>query len=212
MDFNFTPQQHKFREELREFLLTEVPSEKQEVFGHLTEEQYQLRREFGRRLGAKGWLWPTAETEFGGGGLDVDHSVVLEEEAGNAGLTMPPYYDSGGRLGGASIVVWGSDEQKQHFLPPIFKGLVRAHIAIDPVGEFGCDRQLSPSTVLGTTYCCISLRPLHGTSDHQFVVRVIAHVQSSCLAVAKPHGRHAKEDSALLFGDRFEYPMLCSRR
>ena len=91
----------------------------------LTEEQYQKRRDLGRRLGAKGWLWPTADPQYGGGGLSLDHSVVIEEEMDSYGLTVPPYYDSGGRLGGASIMVWGTEEQKQQFLPPILKGEVR---------------------------------------------------------------------------------------
>ena len=50
MDFNFTPQQSHFREELREFLRDEVPVEKQEVFGLLTEEQYQFGREVNLKL------------------------------------------------------------------------------------------------------------------------------------------------------------------
>ena len=51
--------------------------------------------------------------------------MVIEEEIDAYGLTNPPYYDSGGRLGGASILVWGSQEQKESFLPPIFTGAVR---------------------------------------------------------------------------------------
>ena len=51
--------------------------------------------------------------------------MVIEEEIDSFGLTLPPYYDSGGRLGGNSILVWGSEEQKQSFLPPIFTGRVR---------------------------------------------------------------------------------------
>ena len=92
---------------------------------NITEEQYQLRRGLGRKLGEKGWLWATAPEEYGGGGLSLDHAVVIEEEVDSYGLTIPPYYDSGGRLGGASIMVWGTDEQKETFLPPIFRGEVR---------------------------------------------------------------------------------------
>ena len=56
MDFNFTPQQTQFREELREFLTAEVPPEKQEVFGLLTEEQYQFGREINLKLAELNWL------------------------------------------------------------------------------------------------------------------------------------------------------------
>ena len=129
MDFEprYTPEQEQFRREVREWLEENVP---QDIFhpadpADLTWEQYQLRRDLGRKLGAKGWLWPTAPAEFGGGGLDVDHAVVIEEEIDAYGLTNPPYYDSGGRLGGASILVWGIQEQKVAFLPQIFTGAVR---------------------------------------------------------------------------------------
>ena len=36
----------------------------------------------------------------------------LEEELDHYHLATPPYYDTGGRLGSASILVWGTDEQK----------------------------------------------------------------------------------------------------
>jgi len=129
MDFEptYTPEQEEFRQEVREWLAENVSPD----IAHppdsinITEEQYQLRRGLGRKLGEKGWLWATAPEEYGGGGLSLDHAVVIEEEVDSYGLTIPPYYDSGGRLGGASIMVWGTDEQKQTFLPPIFRGQVR---------------------------------------------------------------------------------------
>ena len=129
MDFEprYTPEQEEFRREVNAWLKDNVadgiahPADPAD----LTWEQYQLRRDLGRKLGAKGWLWPTAPVEYGGGGLDVDHAVVIEEEIDSYGLTLPPYYDSGGRLGGNSILVWGSEEQKQAFLPSIFTGQVR---------------------------------------------------------------------------------------
>ena len=129
MDFEprYTPEQEEFRREVSAWLREHVPAgvEHPADPADLTWDQYQLRRELGRKLGDKGWLWPTAPAEYGGGGLDVDSAVVIEEEIDSFGLTLPPYYDSGGRLGGNSILVWGSEEQKQAFLPPIFTGRVR---------------------------------------------------------------------------------------
>ena len=129
MDFEptYTPEQEEFRQEVRGWLAENVSPD----IAHppdsinITEEQYQLRRGLGRKLGEKGWLWATAPEEYGGGGLSLDHAVVIEEEVDSYGLTVPPYYDSGGRRGGASIMVWGTEEQKQTFLPPIFRGEVR---------------------------------------------------------------------------------------
>ena len=129
MDFEptYTPEQEEFRREVSAWLKEHVPGGVQHPAdpADLTWDQYQLRRDLGRKLGDKGWLWPTAPAEYGGGGLDVDSAVVIEEEIDSFGLTLPPYYDSGGRLGGNSILVWGTDEQKQAFLPPIFTGRVR---------------------------------------------------------------------------------------
>ena len=129
MDFEptYTPEQEEFRREVSAWLKQHVPGGMEHPAdpADLTWDQYQLRRELGRKLGDKGWLWPTAPAEYGGGGLDVDSAVVIEEEIDSFGLTLPPYYDSGGRLGGNSILVWGTEEQKQSFLPPIFTGRVR---------------------------------------------------------------------------------------
>ncbi len=129
MDFEsrYTPEQEEFRREVSAWLRENVPDGMEHPAdpADLTWDQYQLRRDLGRKLGDMGWLWPTAPSEYGGGGLDVDSAVVIEEEIDSFGLTLPPYYDSGGRLGGNSILVWGSEEQKYAFLPPIFTGRVR---------------------------------------------------------------------------------------
>ena len=129
MDFEptYSEEQERFRQEVRAWMRDNVPDdlERPADSANITYEGYQAYREVGRRLGEKGWLWPTAPVEYGGGGLTIDHGIVIEEELDEFSLSLPPYYDSGGRLGGASIMVWGSDEQKSHFLPPIFRGEVR---------------------------------------------------------------------------------------
>jgi len=129
MDFEvtYTEEQESFRTEVRAWMEANVPRDlaKRPRTPEENLQNYLLRRELGRKLGEKGWNYPLAPRQYGGGGLNVDHTIILEEEADRLDLSLPPYYDSGGRLGGASILVWGSDEQKERFLPPIYKGEVR---------------------------------------------------------------------------------------
>src|SRR5262245_48078840 len=129
MDFEvtYTEEQQRFRREVRAWLEANVPSSVQRtpVSAEDNYQHYLELRALGRKLGAKGWLYPTAPAKYGGGGLDVDHAIILEEEVDRVDLSLPPYYDSGGRLGSASILVWGTEEQRQAFLPPIYRGEVR---------------------------------------------------------------------------------------
>src|ERR1051326_3399963 len=122
MDFEvtYTEAQQTFRAEVRAWFDANLPTGAGDSLA-----RYHELRAFGRKLGAKGWLYSRAPKAYGGGGLDVDASIVLEEEADRVGLSLPPYYDSGGRLGSATILVWGSEEQKRAFLPPIYTGEVR---------------------------------------------------------------------------------------
>ncbi len=129
MDFEprYTQEQQDFRSEVKDWLVRYLPDglEYPADSEDLSYEGYLALRKLGRSLGVMGWLWPTAPTEYGGGGLSIDHAIVIEEELDEYDLSLPPYYDSGGRLGGASVLVWGSEEQKDFFLPPIFTGEVR---------------------------------------------------------------------------------------
>lgn len=129
MDFEVTysEEQQRFRNEVRDWFEANVPPGINDRPRTAEEswQNYQLRRELGRKLGEKGWNYPLAPKQYGGGGLGVDHAIILEEEADRLELSLPPYYDSGGRLGAPSILVWGTDEQKETFLPPIYKGEVR---------------------------------------------------------------------------------------
>ncbi len=121
MDFEpeYTPEQEAFRAEVRAWLAEHVPRVEGDPD---SDENYPKYRQLGRELGAKGWLRPTAPAEYGGGGLSLDEAMIIIEEIDRYDLGLPPYYDTGGHLGGASILVWGTEEQKQRLLPPIFRG------------------------------------------------------------------------------------------
>lgn len=119
----YTEKQQEFAKEVREWLAKNVP--KDLVYPkdplQMSYEQWQKRRELGRKLGEKGWLWPSYPPEYGGGGLDEDYSFVLHQELAERNLGIPPYYDSG-RLAVPAILACASEEQKKRFLPPMLRG------------------------------------------------------------------------------------------
>src|SRR2546425_5450299 len=129
MDFEvtYTEEQQRFRREVRTWLEANVSAEVQRTPTSAEDNyrRYLELRALGRKLGAKGWLYPTAPAKYGGGGLDVDHAIILEEEGDRFDLSLPPYYDSGGRLGSASILAWGTEGQRAAVLPPVYCGEVR---------------------------------------------------------------------------------------
>ncbi len=129
MDFalTYSAEQEAFRSEVRQWLEQQLPQSLRTRARSAaeSERQYEDRRAFGRKLGDRGWLYPGLPREYGGGGETLERIIVLEEESHRLGISLPPYYDSGGKYGAASILVWGTEEQKQRFIPPICRGLVR---------------------------------------------------------------------------------------
>ncbi|MFC1966833.1 acyl-CoA dehydrogenase family protein [Chloroflexota bacterium] len=128
MDFSleYTKGQEEFANEVRKWLDENIPKDliSPRDAKKLSYEQWQKRRELGRKLGEKGWLNPEYLKEYGGSGLDADHSFVLHEELGKRNLGLPPYYDSGERRAVPPLMTLGTEEQKKRFLPPILKGEV----------------------------------------------------------------------------------------
>jgi alkylation response protein AidB-like acyl-CoA dehydrogenase len=74
-------------------------------------------------LGRKGWLFPTYPTKYGGGGLTADHETILMEEFQRA--RVPGHHADGTTL--STLLVWGTEEQKQKFLVPLLKGEKTSH-------------------------------------------------------------------------------------
>ena len=82
MDFSvrYTPAQEAFRAEVRAWIEENVPDELRLATEHgETAQRYQARRALGRKMGARGWLYPMAPAQYGGGGLTLDEAFVLVE-------------------------------------------------------------------------------------------------------------------------------------
>ena len=67
-----------------------------------------------------GLAWPA---EYGGGGLSKLEQVVLAEELAKAGVPAGVPSDTFGlKMAGNTLLRWGTEAQKRHFLPRILSG------------------------------------------------------------------------------------------
>jgi alkylation response protein AidB-like acyl-CoA dehydrogenase len=120
MDYRFTPEEEAFRQEVREFLRAELPADWDYDPFELHDENWEFAREFTLKLGSRGWLAPAWPVEHGGLGMDFMRQVVLSEEV--AYSRAPNTSLIGVTYAGPTIIVYGTDEQKQQFLHGITSG------------------------------------------------------------------------------------------
>ena len=76
------------------------------------------------RMAAKGWTAPRWPTEYGGGGLSRAQDKVLAEEMARIGARTP-LESFGLWMLGPALLEFGSEAQKQRYLPPIVRGEMR---------------------------------------------------------------------------------------
>jgi len=119
MDLTFSERELAFRDELREWLSGNKPGEPPADAGD--DAQYAWRRDWQRRLYDAGWAAPAWPTEYGGRGASLTESAIYFEELGRARVPMAANV-LGLLLGGPTLMVWGTDEQKERYLSPILSG------------------------------------------------------------------------------------------
>src|SRR5690349_3006307 len=120
MDLNYSPEETAFRDDVRAWLRENLPADLKEKvarYEHLARDD--LRR-WHRILAKKGWIAPAWPTEWGGTGWNVVQRYIFEEECGYAGA--PPLIPFGLAMCGPVLLKFGTDAQKQHFLPRIYRG------------------------------------------------------------------------------------------
>lgn len=76
------------------------------------------------RMAERGWTAPEWPREYGGGGLNREEAKVLAAEMRRI-KARPPLYSFGVWMLGPALLAFGTEEQKQRFLPPIVRGEIR---------------------------------------------------------------------------------------
>ncbi len=138
MDWHDNEVQAAFRSEVRTLIEEKVPTRYSEMakrnhreMGYPwpqdrasgEPEREQAAAEWFEAVSEKGWIAPHWPKEYGGGGFTPMEQYIYNAELATANVPAPGSNVGIGMLGPA-LIVHGTDEQKQRFLPPILKGEV----------------------------------------------------------------------------------------
>jgi alkylation response protein AidB-like acyl-CoA dehydrogenase len=121
MDFRDTAEQAAFRDEVRTWLAENLVGEFAEIGGRggpADESNWDVRVEWERLLGRDRWIglgWPA---EYGGRGASFMEEVIFNEEYAKANAPARVSFFGEG-LFAPTLIAYGTDEQKQRFLPKI---------------------------------------------------------------------------------------------
>ncbi len=125
VDFADNAEQAAFREEVRGMIRDRMPAKlrlRRDEAGEFrregnTGERADAMKEWRGALNEKGWVAPAWPKQYGGGELDAVSQYVMNETFAEEMAPRPRVPDVG-----STIMVHGSDEQKQEFLPAMIDG------------------------------------------------------------------------------------------
>ena len=122
MHVTYSPDVETFRDEVRSWLHEQLPPGwNDDAFRLEPERRSAFRDAWDRAMYDAGWICASWPKEYGGRGLSAYESVVLAEEFARAQAPMR-VSSLGEILVGPTLLRWGTEDQKQEFLPRILRG------------------------------------------------------------------------------------------
>lgn len=125
MDLSFSKEDEQFREEIRSWLEEQLSGEFKAIRGRGgpgdEHSMFKERQAWNRKMGEAGWnciAWPK---EYGGRDATLHEQVIFNEEYARA-RAPGRLGHIGETLAGPTIIAFGTEAQKQRFLPGIVSG------------------------------------------------------------------------------------------
>jgi alkylation response protein AidB-like acyl-CoA dehydrogenase len=133
VDFELSAAQHRWQEVAHAFAQEEVAPLAREADATGTFPLHLIRR-----LGALGFLAAIVAPEYGGAGMDYVSYALLLEELGRVDSSVRGFLTVHAGLVAGCIAEWGSEEQRQRYLPGLASGdLIGCYCLTEP--EAGSD-------------------------------------------------------------------------
>ena len=123
MDYRFTDEQEAFRQEIRDFLSDNLGEDWRGIDpdAYFHDENWFRIRELTAKMAERGWLTLAWPEEYGGQGRPHIEQMIYNEET--AYFRAPTRDVSiGTHMVGPTLMLYGTEEQKTHYLPEIASG------------------------------------------------------------------------------------------
>jgi len=117
MDFDLTDEQRLIRDTARDFTNGEIVPRARE-----NDRNSHFDVELVKKIAAQGYLGAIVPREYGGAGLDYITYGLVVEEIGRGCSAMRTVISVQTSLVCSAILRWGTEEQKQHYLPQLTSG------------------------------------------------------------------------------------------
>ncbi len=114
------PEAEAFRRQVKDFLARELPATPPDV---RSRSWLAFDAEFSRKLAQRGWVGVTLPRQYGGAELDAFSRFVLVEELLAVGAPVGAHWIAD-RQSGPLLLRFGTEEQRQFYLPRICRGEV----------------------------------------------------------------------------------------
>ena len=121
MDFGFTDENDRLREDVRAFIRDNItPEIREEDRAHVEARPGPLQEEVQRKFASRGWVGMSWPKEYGGQDANRVDQFIVEEEVvrSRSGLSL------GNLEQAAAIMTAGTEQQKEYFLPRLLNGEV----------------------------------------------------------------------------------------
>jgi len=117
IDFELTDEQRLVRDTARDFADNEIAPRARD-----NDRSGRFDTELVAKLAEIGFIGPILPEEYGGRGIDYRTYGLIVEEIGRADSSARTVVSVNTSLVGSAIAKWGSEEQKQRFIPGICSG------------------------------------------------------------------------------------------